>query len=218
MTEVHVTYDPETAGGQAPDGRKVKATMHWVSAATALEAEVRLYDRLFLSAQPSGGGADPLDDVNPDSMSVVANAMLEPGLADTPLGDVVQFETYWLFRTRRGPPADLSSDGWGCATSGLVSRNATAEPGDHHHSSPESGDTEPRFSTGWFWLPFSWEQPWRGGYRYDGVTLFLFVVTGWAVSLALHEFGHAIVAYKGGDRSVAGQGLSHTRRPKIRRH
>ncbi|MFT5268205.1 MAG: glutaminyl-tRNA synthetase [Acidimicrobiales bacterium] len=97
VTEVHVTYDPETAGGQAPDGRKVKATMHWVSAATALEAEVRLYDRLFLSAQPSGGGADPLDDVNPDSMSVVANAMLEPGLADTPLGDVVQFERIGYF-------------------------------------------------------------------------------------------------------------------------
>lgn len=97
VTEVHVTYDPETAGGQAPDGRKVKATMHWVSAATALEAEVRLYDRLFLSAQPSAGGADPLDDVNPDSMTVVEDAKLEPGLVDTPLGDVVQFERIGYF-------------------------------------------------------------------------------------------------------------------------
>ncbi|MDB9845721.1 glutamine--tRNA ligase/YqeY domain fusion protein [Acidimicrobiales bacterium] len=97
VTEVHVTYDPETAGGSAPDGRKVKATMHWVAAATAVQAEVRLYDRLFVSPQPSAGGADPLDDLNPDSMQVVAAAQLEPELAETPLGEVVQFERIGYF-------------------------------------------------------------------------------------------------------------------------
>jgi len=97
VIEVHVTYDPATAGGQAPDGRKVKATMHWVAAQTAVTAEVRLYERLFLSAQPSAGGADPLEDLNPDSLIVVAQAQLEPALADTPLGDVVQFERIGYF-------------------------------------------------------------------------------------------------------------------------
>jgi len=97
VSEVHVTYDPETAGGQAPDGRKVKSTMHWVTAATAVEGEVRLYDRLFLSPQPSAGGADPLDDVNPDSMTVITNAKLEPAVLDTPAGQVVQFERIGYF-------------------------------------------------------------------------------------------------------------------------
>lgn len=97
VTQVNVTFDPATAGGQAPDGRKVKATIHWVSASTAVDAEVRLYDRLFLSAQPSAGGADPLDDLNPDSMQVVHGAKLEPALLDTPLGDVVQFERIGYF-------------------------------------------------------------------------------------------------------------------------
>jgi len=97
VTEVHVTYDPATAGGSAPDGRKVKATMHWVAAASAVSAEVRLYDRLFLSERPDAGGADPLDDVNPDSLSVITEARLEPALSDTPLGDVVQFERIGYF-------------------------------------------------------------------------------------------------------------------------
>ncbi len=97
VTEVHVTYDPETAGGQAPDGRKVKATIHWVAAETAVEAEVRLYDRLFMSPQPAAGGADPLDDLNPDSLTVVTTARLEPALADTPQGEVVQFERMGYF-------------------------------------------------------------------------------------------------------------------------
>ena len=96
VQEVHVTYDPETAGGQAPDGRKVKATIHWVNASTAESAEVRLYERLFMSEQPSAGGADPLDDLNPDSVSVV-HAKLEPALAATPPGDVVQFERIGYF-------------------------------------------------------------------------------------------------------------------------
>jgi glutaminyl-tRNA synthetase len=97
VTEVHVTYDPETVGGQAPDGRKVKATMHWVAVATAVQAEVRLYERLFNSPNPSASGADPLEDLNPDSVKVIAEAQLEPALADTPLGDVVQFERIGYF-------------------------------------------------------------------------------------------------------------------------
>ena len=97
VTEVHVTYDPETAGGQAPDGRKVKATIHWVSAAHAVEAEVRLYDRLFTEAHPGANDTDPLDQLNPDSRTVLHNARLEPALADTELGQVVQFERLGYF-------------------------------------------------------------------------------------------------------------------------
>ena len=97
VTEVHATYDPETAGGQAPDGRKVKATIHWVSAAHAVQAEVRLYDRLFTEAHPGANDTDPLDQLNPNSRTVVRGAQLEPALADTELGQVVQFERLGYF-------------------------------------------------------------------------------------------------------------------------
>ncbi len=97
VTEVHATYDPETAGGQAPDGRKVKATIHWVSAAHAVQAEVRLYDRLFTEAHPGANDTDPLDQLNPNSRTVVHGAQLEPALADTELGQVVQFERLGYF-------------------------------------------------------------------------------------------------------------------------
>ncbi len=97
VTGVHATYDPETAGGQAPDGRKVKATIHWVSAAHAVQAEVRLYDRLFTEAHPGANDTDPLDQLNPNSRTVVHGAQLEPALADTELGQVVQFERLGYF-------------------------------------------------------------------------------------------------------------------------
>lgn len=95
--EVHCTYDPETSGGQAPDGRKVKATIHWVSAEHAVDAEVRLYDRLFTDPMPAAGDKDPLDFVNPDSKEVLAGAKLEPVLAETAPGQVVQFERLGYF-------------------------------------------------------------------------------------------------------------------------
>ena len=97
VTRLRCTYDPATAGGQAPDGRKVKATIHWVSADHAVDATVVLYDRLFTDEHPGADGADPLASLNPDSREVRTGAKLEPALADTPLGEVVQFERLGYF-------------------------------------------------------------------------------------------------------------------------
>ncbi|MBC8339770.1 MAG: glutamine--tRNA ligase/YqeY domain fusion protein [Rhodospirillales bacterium] len=97
VTELHCTYDPETRGGNAPDGRKVKGTIHWVSAPQALTAEVRLYEHLFNESEPGSGGTDFLDDINPDSLSVLKGCKLEPSLADLGLGDNVQFERQGYF-------------------------------------------------------------------------------------------------------------------------
>ncbi len=96
IVELRCTYDPETRGGDAPDGRKVKATLHWVSAAHAATAEVRLYDRLFKSEEPGAVG-DFLDDINPDSLEVVADARLEPTLGQMAVGTMVQFERLGYF-------------------------------------------------------------------------------------------------------------------------
>ena len=96
VTEVHATYDPDSEGGNAPDGRKVKSTMHWVSAAHALDAEVRLYERLFSAEVPGETTGDPLDDLNSDSMAVVM-AKAEPGLGDIAPGQVAQFERIGYF-------------------------------------------------------------------------------------------------------------------------
>ncbi len=104
ITELRCTYDPETRGGDSPDGRKVKATLHWVSAAHAIDAEVRLYDRLFKSANPGAGG-DFLDDINPESLDVVAQARLEPSLRDLPLGTTVQLERLGYFCVDRDTTA-----------------------------------------------------------------------------------------------------------------
>ena len=97
VTEVHCTYDPETAGGQAPDGRKVKSTIHWVSAAHAIDATVHLYDRLFVDSHPGTDGADPMDALNPNSRETLVGAKLEPALADVEPGQVVQFERLGYF-------------------------------------------------------------------------------------------------------------------------
>ncbi|MFK8025029.1 MAG: glutamate--tRNA ligase family protein, partial [Ilumatobacter sp.] len=97
VTRVLVTYDPETKGGNAPDGRKVKSTMHWVSAAHAVDARVALYERLFSAEAPGESTGDPLDDLDPDSREVLVDCKLEPTLADTPLGGVVQFERLGYF-------------------------------------------------------------------------------------------------------------------------
>ena len=96
VVELRCTYDPETRGGDAPDGRKVKATLHWVSAPHAACAEVRLYDTLFSSPDPGADG-DFLDDVNPDSLEVISDARLEPSLASLSPGDRVQFERLGYF-------------------------------------------------------------------------------------------------------------------------
>jgi len=99
VTEVHCTYDPATRGGDAPDGRKVKATLHWVSAAHAIEAEVRLYDRLFLKPDPDDvpEGQDWKANLNPNSLEVLTGCKLEPSLANAKVGDRFQFERLGYF-------------------------------------------------------------------------------------------------------------------------
>jgi len=106
VSRLHCTYDPETRGGRAPDGRKVKATLHWVSADHAIDARVALYDRLFSDAHPGAAGTDPLDAINPDSRWILTTCKLEPFLADTPAGVVVQFERLGYF-ARDFDQADL---------------------------------------------------------------------------------------------------------------
>jgi glutaminyl-tRNA synthetase len=97
ITELRCTYDPETRGGDAPDGRKVKATIHWVSARHAITAEVRLYDRLFTEPEPGSGGGDYKDYLNPNSLVVLRDCKLEPGLANAEPGVNYQFERLGYF-------------------------------------------------------------------------------------------------------------------------
>ena len=98
ITELRCTWDPESKGGNAPDGRKVKGTLHWVSAATAVEAEVRLYDQLFPAEDPMDvpEGRDWHEGMNPESLRVV-KAMLEPSLAQAEAGERFQFERMGYF-------------------------------------------------------------------------------------------------------------------------
>jgi glutaminyl-tRNA synthetase len=95
--EVHCTYDPETRGGWSKDGRKVKGTLHWVSAAHAVEAQVRLYDRLFSVENPAAEKENFTDALNPESLTVLDGCMLEPSLADANPGDRYQFERLGYF-------------------------------------------------------------------------------------------------------------------------
>jgi glutaminyl-tRNA synthetase len=99
VVEVHCTYDPATRGGNAPDGRKVKATIHWVSAAHAIDAEVRLYENLFTKENPDDAaeGQDFTANLNPNSLEVIANAKLEPSLANAAQGRGYQFERLGYF-------------------------------------------------------------------------------------------------------------------------
>jgi glutaminyl-tRNA synthetase len=99
VIEVHCTYDPATRGGNTPDGRKVKATIHWVSAAHAVDAEVRIYDNLFLKENPSDveEGQDVLDNLNPNSLEIIADAKVEPSLANAAAGSRFQFERLGYF-------------------------------------------------------------------------------------------------------------------------
>ena len=99
VTELHCTYDPETHGGSAPDGRKVKGTIHWVSASHAFEAQVRLYDRLFTVEDPNkeDDGKTYLDHLNAEALEVIADAKLEPGLAKAEPGERFQFERLGYF-------------------------------------------------------------------------------------------------------------------------
>jgi glutaminyl-tRNA synthetase len=98
VTAVHCTYDPATRGGASADGRKVRGTIHWVSVAHAVEAEVRLYDRLFAVPVPDAGGGDFRDHLNPESLTVLTGCKLEPGLAAADPGLCYQFERLGYFR------------------------------------------------------------------------------------------------------------------------
>lgn len=97
IQELHCTYDPDTRGGEnPPDGRKVKGTIHWVSARHAVDAEVRVYDRLFKEENPDAAEGSFLDHLNPNSIEV-KTAKLEPALADVEIGETVQFERLGYF-------------------------------------------------------------------------------------------------------------------------
>jgi glutaminyl-tRNA synthetase len=93
VVELHCTYDPETRGGSAPDGRRVKGTLHWVSADHSLEAEVRLYDRLFSVEDPLDveEGEDFIDNLNPNSLETLTSCRVEPSLAGAEPGSIYQF-------------------------------------------------------------------------------------------------------------------------------
>lgn len=97
VTRVYCTYDPETAGGKAPDGRRVKATMHWVSAEHAVDIDVRLYDRLFTKSHPSQDGADPLESLNADAVEHLTGVKAEASVAEIATGQVIQFERIGYF-------------------------------------------------------------------------------------------------------------------------
>ncbi len=100
IIELHCTYDPKTRGGDAPDGRKVKATLHWVSAPHAINAEVRLYDRLFSKPDPNQVKAENKDfrvNLNPDSLEVLTDCRLEPSLSAAKTGERYQFERLGYF-------------------------------------------------------------------------------------------------------------------------
>jgi glutaminyl-tRNA synthetase len=100
ITEIHCTYDPASKGGNSPDGRKVKGTIHWVSAANAVEAEVRLYDRLFVSEFPEQveEGQDYKNNLNPESLKIIT-AYVEPSLANPDFNTKYQFERLGYFST-----------------------------------------------------------------------------------------------------------------------
>jgi glutaminyl-tRNA synthetase len=108
VVEVNCTYDPASRGGNSPDGRKVKSTMHWVSAAHALTAEVRLYDKLFTKPDPNDypEGGSFLDNLNPNSLEVISDAKLEPSLATAQPGQPFQFERVGYFT----PDPDSTSE------------------------------------------------------------------------------------------------------------
>ena len=120
IIELRCTYDPETRGGSAPDGRKVKGTIHWVSAAHALDAEIRLHEPLFETPEPGSNG-DIIDDLNPGSLEVLRGCKLEPALGDAVTGAAVQFERTGYFAldpdTKPGKPVFNRTvslrDSWG---------------------------------------------------------------------------------------------------------
>ena len=136
ILEIHCTYDPATRGGNAPDGRKVKSTIHWVSAAHAIDAEVRLYDNLFAVENPNAvpEGQDFTVNLNPNSLEVVTGAKLEPSLRGAAAGSRYQFERLGYFcvdpDSTRGE-AGVQPDGGAARYLGARSRKRSREKDDH---------------------------------------------------------------------------------------
>ena len=97
VIELRCTWDPESLGGAPADGRKVRGTLHWVSANRSIEAEVRLYDRLFKNENPSAGDGGFLDSLNPNSLEVLSGCRVEPSLASARSGDRFQLERLGYF-------------------------------------------------------------------------------------------------------------------------
>jgi glutaminyl-tRNA synthetase len=108
IVEVQCTYDPASRGGNSPDGRKVKSTMHWVSARHALSAEIRIYDKLFANPNPGDvpEGGSYLDNLNPNSLEIISDAKLEPSLANAKVEDRYQFERVGYFCLDRDAAPD----------------------------------------------------------------------------------------------------------------
>jgi glutaminyl-tRNA synthetase len=96
IVELRCSYDPATRGGDAPDGRRPKATLHWLSAADAVKAEARLYEHLFTRADPGADG-DLLADLNPASEEILRGALVEPAAASLAVGETLQFERLGYF-------------------------------------------------------------------------------------------------------------------------
>ncbi len=97
IVELRCTYDPATRGGASPDGRRPRATIHWVSVSHAIPIEVRLYDHLFVRPDPGADGRDLFSDLNPDSEKVLQGCQVDPTLAELPVGETVQFERLGYF-------------------------------------------------------------------------------------------------------------------------
>ncbi len=104
IVELRCAYDPESRGGEAPDGRKVRGTLHWVSSAHAVPAEVRLYDHLFEVEAPGAGGRDLAEDIAPDSLRILTGCLVEPSLARVPAGSRWQFLRQGYFCADPAPP------------------------------------------------------------------------------------------------------------------
>jgi glutaminyl-tRNA synthetase len=104
IAELRCTYDPATKGGNAPDGRKVKATLHWLSAARSIPAEVRIYNPLFIKPNPDA--ANFAADLNPQSLEVLPEARIEPAIVETSSADPVQFERQGYFTRDRDSTPD----------------------------------------------------------------------------------------------------------------
>ncbi len=119
VVELHCTYDPQTRGGDAPDGRKVKATLHWVSGRHALRAEVRLYDRLFRVPEPLADADEDawMDRLNPESLQVLTDCLVEPGLDAALPGERYQFERLGYFC--------VDPESWTAAAAGRLVFNRT---------------------------------------------------------------------------------------------